>query len=107
MIATAIKNNLTLESWCHLMLKKEEFTWIKSDRTEVFDGPTLIWVILATLKPTRNVGVQSESHPRKSAKLPGHGNDPLKMLGGMELKFKLIKDISGESVFITQQFTIK
>eukprot|EP00957_Ditylum_brightwellii_P044860 3402821-Ditylum_brightwellii.AAC.1 len=34
MIATAIKNNLTSESWRHLMLKKEEFTWMKLDRTE-------------------------------------------------------------------------
>eukprot|EP00957_Ditylum_brightwellii_P180106 13719384-Ditylum_brightwellii.AAC.1 len=63
MIATAIKNNLTLESWHHLMLKQEEFTWTKSDGIEVFDGPTLIWVILTTLKPTRNVGVQSEICP--------------------------------------------
>eukprot|EP00957_Ditylum_brightwellii_P167668 12764279-Ditylum_brightwellii.AAC.1 len=43
MIATAIKNNLTSEFWCYLMLKKEEFTQTKSDRTEVFYGPTLSW----------------------------------------------------------------
>eukprot|EP00957_Ditylum_brightwellii_P069349 5264712-Ditylum_brightwellii.AAC.1 len=85
MIATAIKNNLTLESWHRLMSKKEEFTWMKSDGTEVFDGPTLIWVILTTLTPTRNVGVQSEICAIKSAKLSGYGNDPLKMLDGMEL----------------------
>eukprot|EP00957_Ditylum_brightwellii_P042201 3195904-Ditylum_brightwellii.AAC.1 len=107
MIATVIKNNLTLESWCCLMLKKEEFTWTKSDGTEVFDRPTLIWVILATLKPTRNVGVQSEICAIASASLSGYGNDPLKMLDGMDLKFNLIKDISGKSVFTTKQFTIK
>eukprot|EP00957_Ditylum_brightwellii_P157635 11998003-Ditylum_brightwellii.AAC.1 len=78
------------------MLKKKEFTWTKLDRTEVFDRPTLIWVILVTLKPTRNIGVQSEIHVIKSAKLSGHGNNPLKMLDGMELKFNLIKDISGK-----------
>eukprot|EP00957_Ditylum_brightwellii_P007645 578050-Ditylum_brightwellii.AAC.1 len=89
------------------MLKKEEFTWTKLDGTEVFDGPTLIWVILATLKPTRNVGVQSEMCAIESAKLSGYGNDPLKMFDGMELKFNLIKDISGKSVFTTKQFTIQ
>eukprot|EP00957_Ditylum_brightwellii_P142284 10839972-Ditylum_brightwellii.AAC.1 len=107
MNATAIKNNLTLESWCCLTLKKEEFTWTKSDGMEVFEGPTLIWVILITLKPTRNVGVQSKICAIKSAKLSGYGNDPLKMLDGIELKFNLIKDISGESVFTTKQFTIQ
>eukprot|EP00957_Ditylum_brightwellii_P130280 9938035-Ditylum_brightwellii.AAC.1 len=89
------------------MLKKKEFTWTKSDGTEVFDRPTLIWVILTILKPTRNVGVQSEICVIKSAKLSGYGNDPLKMLDGMDLKFNLIKDISGESVFTTKQFTIQ
>eukprot|EP00957_Ditylum_brightwellii_P160110 12187820-Ditylum_brightwellii.AAC.1 len=43
MIATAVKNNLPLESWHHLMLTKEEFTWTKSDGIEVFNRPTLIW----------------------------------------------------------------
>eukprot|EP00957_Ditylum_brightwellii_P068620 5209887-Ditylum_brightwellii.AAC.1 len=85
MIATAIKNNLTLESWHCLMLKKEEFTWTKSDGTEVFDGPTLIWVVLTTLKPTRNIGVQSEICNIEFAKLSGYDNGPLKILDGMEL----------------------
>eukprot|EP00957_Ditylum_brightwellii_P190297 14485536-Ditylum_brightwellii.AAC.1 len=107
MIATAIENNITSESWCCLMLKKEGFTWMKSDRTEMFNRPTLIWVILATLKPTRNVGVQSEICSIKSAKLSRYGNDPLKMLDGRELKFNLIKDISGKSVFTTKQFIIQ
>eukprot|EP00957_Ditylum_brightwellii_P094473 7193703-Ditylum_brightwellii.AAC.1 len=107
MMATAIKNNLTSESWHCLMLKKEEFTWTKLDGTKVFDGPTLIWVTLTTLKPTRNVGVQSEIHAIESAKLSGYGNNPLKMIDGMELKFNLIKDISGESVFTTKTFTIQ
>eukprot|EP00957_Ditylum_brightwellii_P092608 7052013-Ditylum_brightwellii.AAC.1 len=85
MIATAIKNNLSLESWHCLMLKNEEFTWMKSDRTEVFDGPTLIWVIFTTSKPTRNVRVQPEICAIKPAKLFQYGNNPLKMLDGMEL----------------------
>eukprot|EP00957_Ditylum_brightwellii_P106951 8159536-Ditylum_brightwellii.AAC.1 len=85
MIAMAIKNNLTSESWCRLMLKKEEFTWTKLDGTEVFDGPTFIWVILTTLKPMRNVG----------------------MLDAMEFKFNQIKDLSGKTVFTTKQFTIQ
>eukprot|EP00957_Ditylum_brightwellii_P121275 9248439-Ditylum_brightwellii.AAC.1 len=97
MIATAIKNNLTLESWRQLMLKKEEFTWTKLDGTEVYDGSTLIWVILTTLKPTRNIGVQSKIHSIESAKLSRYGNNPLKMLDAMELKFNQIKDISGET----------
>eukprot|EP00957_Ditylum_brightwellii_P104499 7961842-Ditylum_brightwellii.AAC.1 len=33
-IVTAIKNNLTSESWHHLMLRREEFTWMKPDGTE-------------------------------------------------------------------------
>eukprot|EP00957_Ditylum_brightwellii_P018717 1406502-Ditylum_brightwellii.AAC.1 len=90
-----------------IFYKREEFTWTKLDGTEVFDKPTLIWVILITLKPTRNVGVLSEICAIKSAKLSGYGNNPLKMLDGMELKFNLIKDISGESVFSTKQFTIQ
>eukprot|EP00957_Ditylum_brightwellii_P077017 5853207-Ditylum_brightwellii.AAC.1 len=97
MIATVIKNNLTLESWRCLMLEKEEFTWTKLDGTEVYDGPTLIWVILTALKPLSNVGVQSEICAIEFAKLSGYGNNPLKMLDGMELKFNLIKDISGKS----------
>eukprot|EP00957_Ditylum_brightwellii_P192613 14664917-Ditylum_brightwellii.AAC.1 len=43
MIASAIKNNLTSKCWRCLMLKKEEYTWTKLDRIEVFNGPTLIW----------------------------------------------------------------
>eukprot|EP00957_Ditylum_brightwellii_P154535 11761088-Ditylum_brightwellii.AAC.2 len=70
MIATVTKNNLTSESWCHLMLKKEEFTLTKLDDTEVFDGLTLIWAEVKALK---------------AAKLLGCGNDPLKMLDSMEL----------------------
>eukprot|EP00957_Ditylum_brightwellii_P186363 14189903-Ditylum_brightwellii.AAC.1 len=89
------------------MLKKEEFTWTKLDRTEVFDGPTLIWVILTTLKPTRNNGVQSEICAIEFAKLSGYGNNQLQMLDGMELKCYLIKDISGKSVFTTKQFTLQ
>eukprot|EP00957_Ditylum_brightwellii_P188522 14352284-Ditylum_brightwellii.AAC.1 len=73
----------------------------------MFDGPTLIWVILTTLKQTKNVGVQSEICAIKSAKLSGNGNGPLKMLDGMELKFNLIKDISGESVLTTKHFTVQ
>eukprot|EP00957_Ditylum_brightwellii_P095274 7256581-Ditylum_brightwellii.AAC.1 len=107
MIATAIKNNLTSESWRCLMLKKEEFTWTKLDGIEVFNRHTFIWVILTTLKPTRNVDVQSKICAIESAKLSGYGNDPLKMLDGMEHKFNQIKDISGKSVFTTKQFTIQ
>eukprot|EP00957_Ditylum_brightwellii_P160659 12230791-Ditylum_brightwellii.AAC.1 len=64
-------------------------------------------MILTTLKPTRNIGVQSEICAIESAKLFGYGNDPLKMLDGMELKFNLIKDISGKSVFTAKQFSIQ
>eukprot|EP00957_Ditylum_brightwellii_P114564 8735478-Ditylum_brightwellii.AAC.1 len=60
MIFTAIKNNLTADLWRRLLLKKEQFTWKKSNGTEVVDGTTLIWVILRLLKSTRNVGVQYE-----------------------------------------------
>eukprot|EP00957_Ditylum_brightwellii_P077559 5893726-Ditylum_brightwellii.AAC.1 len=101
-----VRSNM-IESWHCLMLKKEEFIWTKLDGTEVFHGPTSIWVILTTLKPTRNVGVQSEICAIESAKFSGCGNNPLKMLDGMDLKFNLIKDISGKSVFTTKQFTIK
>eukprot|EP00957_Ditylum_brightwellii_P126261 9625964-Ditylum_brightwellii.AAC.1 len=103
----AIKNNLTSKSWRFLMLKKEEFSWTKTDGTEVFDGPILIWVILTTLKPTRNVGVQVEVKAIALAKLSGYGNDPLKMLDSMEVRLNQIKDLSGEIVFTTKQFTIQ
>eukprot|EP00957_Ditylum_brightwellii_P098336 7493073-Ditylum_brightwellii.AAC.1 len=93
------------ESWYHLMLKKEDVTWKKTDGTEIFYNPTLIWVILTTLKPTRNVGVQAEVKAIKSAKLTGYCNVPLKMLHAMELKFNQIRDLSGETVFTTKQFT--
>eukprot|EP00957_Ditylum_brightwellii_P170020 12941279-Ditylum_brightwellii.AAC.1 len=87
--------------------RKEEFTWTKTDRTEVFDGPTLIWVILTALKPTRNVDIQAEVKVIELAKLSGYGNDPLKMLDSMELRFNQIRDLSGKTVFITKQFTIQ
>eukprot|EP00957_Ditylum_brightwellii_P211198 15365880-Ditylum_brightwellii.AAC.1 len=107
MIEMAIKNNLTSESWHHLMLKREEFTWTKSDGMEVFGGLTLIWVILTMLKPMRNIGLQAKVKAIESTKLLGYGNDPLKMLDTMELKFCQIKDLSGETVFTMKQFTIQ
>eukprot|EP00957_Ditylum_brightwellii_P193822 14759119-Ditylum_brightwellii.AAC.1 len=76
MIATAIKNHVTSNSWRHLMLKKEQFTWTATDGTEVYDGPSLIWVILMSLKPTQNVGVQAKINAINSAKLASYNNDP-------------------------------
>eukprot|EP00957_Ditylum_brightwellii_P017847 1343871-Ditylum_brightwellii.AAC.1 len=43
----------------------------------------------------------------ESAKISGYDNDPLTILDGMELKFNLIKYISGESVFTTKQITVQ
>eukprot|EP00957_Ditylum_brightwellii_P136895 10440140-Ditylum_brightwellii.AAC.1 len=68
MIATEIKNSLTSEFWNCLMLKKEEFILTIMDRSEVFDEPTLIWVILTMLEPSQNIGVQAEVKAVKNAK---------------------------------------
>eukprot|EP00957_Ditylum_brightwellii_P004735 360122-Ditylum_brightwellii.AAC.1 len=97
MIATAIKNHVTTNSWRRLMLKKDQFTWTKTDGGEVCDGPSLIWVILTSLKPTRNVGVQAEINAINNAKLANYNNDPGKMLDEMEMKFNHIQDVSQES----------
>eukprot|EP00957_Ditylum_brightwellii_P103560 7890727-Ditylum_brightwellii.AAC.1 len=75
-----------------LFFNKEGFTWSKSDSTEIYDYPTLIWTILTLLKLTRNVGVQAIIKAIKSLQLSEFGNDPCKMLDNMEMKFNQIKD---------------
>eukprot|EP00957_Ditylum_brightwellii_P057595 4367464-Ditylum_brightwellii.AAC.1 len=85
MIAIVIKNNLMSESWHCLMLKKEECTWTKLVATKVFDGPTLMWVILAAFETSRNVGAQAEVKTIENAKISGYGNNTFKMLNAMKL----------------------
>eukprot|EP00957_Ditylum_brightwellii_P134347 10242701-Ditylum_brightwellii.AAC.1 len=85
MIATAIKNHVSANSWRCLMLKKEQFTWTKGNGSEVYDRPSLIWVILTFLKPTRNVCIQTEINGINNAKLANFSNDPGKMLDEMEM----------------------
>eukprot|EP00957_Ditylum_brightwellii_P067153 5097248-Ditylum_brightwellii.AAC.1 len=67
------------------MLKKEQFTWTKGNGSEVYDRPSLTWVILASLKPTQNMGVQAEINVINNAKLANFSNDPGKMLDEMEM----------------------
>eukprot|EP00957_Ditylum_brightwellii_P090037 6857183-Ditylum_brightwellii.AAC.1 len=91
------RDHVSTNSWQRLMLKKEQFTWTKGDGSKVYDRPSLIWVILMSLKLTQNVGVQAEINVINNAKLASFGNDPGKMLDEMEMKFNLIQDVSQES----------
>eukprot|EP00957_Ditylum_brightwellii_P000196 15858-Ditylum_brightwellii.AAC.2 len=80
---------------------------VKSDISEVNDGPTLIRLILTLLKPTRNIGVQAKIKAIKSAKLSEYGNNLSKMLSDMKIKFDYIKDASGEPVFALKKIAIQ
>eukprot|EP00957_Ditylum_brightwellii_P034261 2598037-Ditylum_brightwellii.AAC.2 len=77
--------------WC-LMLKKEQFTWTKTDSTEVYDRPSLIWAKINTIN---------------NVKLARYNNNPGKMLDKMEMKFNQIQDVLQKLVFTTKQFTIQ
>eukprot|EP00957_Ditylum_brightwellii_P063577 4826281-Ditylum_brightwellii.AAC.1 len=56
---------------------------------------------------TKFDGTEAEVKVIEGTKSTGYGNDPLKMLDEMELKFNQIKDISAITVFTTKQFTIQ
>eukprot|EP00957_Ditylum_brightwellii_P165000 12562432-Ditylum_brightwellii.AAC.1 len=70
-----IKNHVTSGSWQRLMLKEEQFTWLKMDGTEVYNGPFLIWVKINAIN---------------NAKLASYNNDPGTMLDKIEMKFNQI-----------------
>ena len=62
MIAKRIEGSLDKASLASLMLEKSKFEWTQSDGTIVYDGPTMLYIILSKINPSVKVGVSSFKH---------------------------------------------
>ena len=56
-IAKRIKNSLTTSSWQTLFSKRKHFTWAKSDDTAIYDGPTILRILISSVNPSTRVDV--------------------------------------------------
>eukprot|EP00957_Ditylum_brightwellii_P025942 1962049-Ditylum_brightwellii.AAC.1 len=59
MIIKIIQGWVSADSWTRLELRKKDFAWRKGDEW-VYNGPTMLFIILTKLNPSSNVGVTEE-----------------------------------------------
>ncbi len=84
-VATSIKNCLTVAGWDDLMQRKEEFSFLDSNTGELHcDGPVMLKIILEKIDPDTLVGMETLRIKLEMSKLSDFENDVDKLLTFME-----------------------
>ena len=95
-VATIIKNGLTVTGWEDLMLQKDLFMFTNADGDVEYDGGTMLSIIYSQIQPSTTVGLDSLLGDIENAKLKDYQNDVDKMLKMVEANYKILK-LNGEA----------
>ena len=94
MIASRLEGVISSESHKSLMLRKKEFTWTDpNDGHPIFDGPTMLKILVQSINPTTRVGVSDYKERISSARMNKFNHDLIKMLDEMESNYNKILEL--------------
>ena len=92
-VATLVKNGLTVSGYDDLLLEKHKFMYVNSVTGETeYDGPTMMYLIFQKTDPSTVVGLDSILKKLEQARLSNHSNDVDEMLTKMSANFKILSD---------------
>ncbi len=92
-VATSIKNCLSVTGWDDLMQRKDSFSFLDSSTGELhYDGPVMLKIILEKIDPDTLVGMETLRTKLETAKLLDFGNDVDKALTYMEGLRKTLRE---------------
>ena len=68
-VVEIVKNFLTPNEWDYLMLQKNKFAFTDITGMKIYDGPTMLKVLLEEIDPTASVNVELHRQAIEGAKL--------------------------------------
>ena len=91
MIAKCIENNVTNASWKKILLRQKDFTWVDLVTNELrFDGPTMLWIIFNTIKPSTTIGLENYKLKIEKARMNRYNHNVVDMLDEIEEAYNTI-----------------
>jgi len=85
MIASRLEGIISSESLKSLMLRKRDFTWAdQTDGHPIFNGPTMLKILVQSINSTTRVGVSDYKERISSARMNKYNHDLINMLDDME-----------------------
>ena len=72
------------------MLDKVKFTWTETNWTTHFDGPIMLWILLAKINPSVQVGSSSLKTNLTTATIPMYKHDVIELLDYMHEQYTSI-----------------
>ena len=89
-VVEIVKNFLTPNGWDDLMLQQHNFAFTHITGMNIYDGPTLLKVLLKEIDPTASVNVELHRQAIEGAKLQEQKSNAIKMCKSIERNFQAI-----------------
>ena len=89
-VVEIVKNFLTPNVWDDLMLQQHKFALTDITGMKIYNGPTMLKVLLEEIDPTEPVNVELHHQAIEGAKLQDHKGNVIKICKSIERHFQAI-----------------
>ena len=89
-VVEIVKNFLTPNGWDDLMLQQHKFAFTDITGMKIYDGPTMLKVLLEEIDPTASVNVELHRQAIEGPKIQEHKGNVIEMCKSIERHFQAI-----------------